>query len=43
MYIVLMTLDILQNNTADTLVYEPSAFEIEMENKKLKRHRLLWF
>jgi len=28
MYIVLMMLDILQNNTAHTLVYDPSAFEI---------------
>jgi hypothetical protein len=32
-------LDILKNNTADTLVSDPSASEIEMENKKLKRHK----
>ena len=32
-------LGILQNNTADTLVPDPNAFEVEMENKKLIRHK----
>ena len=38
MYIVLM-LGILQNNTADTVVSGPGVFEVEMENKKLKKHK----
>jgi hypothetical protein len=29
----------MQNNTADALVSDPSAFDVEMENKKLKRHK----
>jgi hypothetical protein len=32
-------LGILQNNTADTLVSDPSAFVVELENEKLKRHK----
>jgi len=29
----------MQNNTADTLVSDTSAFEVEMKNKKLKTHK----
>jgi len=39
MYTVLVTLGILQNNIADTLVSDPSAYEVEKENKELKRHK----